>query len=89
MARVLTENQMLLGEYLVAVGCEMGAVIKIISMLWDNEDGVIRMLEFCRDNPNAKQEQFVEVCESIAKKSTEKQCPKLRKRWQINWRKDK
>ena len=73
MARVLTENQMLLGEYLVAVGCEMGAVIKIISMLWDNEDGVIKMLEFCRDNPNANQAQFLKTCSTVSSQTRQVQ----------------
>ena len=57
MARVLTENQVLLKWYLKEVGCKMSTIVRIISETWD-EDKTIKMLEFCRDNPNASEEEL-------------------------------
>ena len=64
MAEVLTENQRMLAGYLAAVGCDTGAIFKIIGELWD-EDAVIEMLEFCRDNPDASQAQLLEASSKI------------------------
>ena len=57
MARVLTENQRMLTGYLAAVGCKMSTIVRIISETWEADD-TIKMLEFCRDNPNATEEQL-------------------------------
>ena len=57
MARVLTENQRMLTGYLAAVGCKTATIVRIISETWEADD-TIKMLEFCRDNPNATEEQL-------------------------------
>ena len=60
MARVLTENQVLLKGYLKEVGCKMSTIVRIISQTWE-EDSTIKMLEFCRDNPNATEEELLKA----------------------------
>ena len=65
MSNVLTKNQRLLARYLTAVGCEKIAVILMITELWD-EDAVLEMLEFCRNNPNASQAQLLKVSSVIS-----------------------
>ncbi len=65
MSNVLTENQKLLARYLTAVDCEKIAVILMITELWD-EDAVLEMLEFCRDNPNASQAQLLKASSAIS-----------------------
>jgi len=65
MSKVLTENQMLLTRYLRAVGCEKLAVIVMILELWD-EDAVLEMLEFCKNNPDASQAQLLQASSEIS-----------------------
>ena len=67
MAEVLTENQRMLTGYLAAVGCSRVAVLYIVMELWD-EEAVIRMLEFCRDNPKATEAELLEACSKIYSK---------------------
>lgn len=57
MAKVMTENQRMLTGYLAAVGCKKSTIVKIISETWE-ADKTIKMLEFCRDNPNASEEEL-------------------------------
>lgn len=57
MARVLTENQRMLTGYLIAVGCKMSTVVRIISETWEPWQ-TIKMLEYCRDNPSATEEEL-------------------------------
>jgi hypothetical protein len=65
MAKVLTENQVLLTSYLAAVGCEKLAVIVMVTELW-SEDAVLEMLEFCASNPDASQAQLLKASAEIA-----------------------
>ena len=67
MAKVLTENQELLAGYLTAIGCDKGAVFKMVLDLWE-EEAVIEMLEFCRDNHPASQAQLLEMSSKISSK---------------------
>ena len=67
MAKVLTENQELLAEYLVAIGCSKGTVFRIVTDLWD-EEAVIEMLEFCRDNHPAPEAVLLEMSSKIYSK---------------------
>lgn len=70
MARVLTENQVLLTGYLFEIGCNTGAVFKMILELWD-EEAVVEMLEFCHDNPDASQAQLLEMSSKTSSKYNE------------------
>ena len=65
MPRVLTENQMLLTEYLAAIGCEDLAVIVMVLELQD-EEATLEMLEFCASNPNATQAQLLKASSEIS-----------------------
>ena len=65
MARVMTENQRMLTGYLIAVGCKKSTTVRIISQVWE-ADKTIKMLEFCRDNPNASEEELSNVALSIS-----------------------
>ena len=67
MARVLTENQVLLTGYLFEIGCETGAVFKMVLELWD-EEAVLEMLEFCHDNPDASQAKLLQMSSKISSK---------------------
>lgn len=67
MARVLTENQMLLTEYLAAVGCQTEAVLCIMVRLLQEEE-TLEMLEFCKNNPSANQEQLLSAASKIYSK---------------------
>ena len=62
-----TENQRILIRYLAAVGCDKGTVFKIVLELWD-EDAVMEMLMFCKDNPDASQEELLEMSSKICSK---------------------
>lgn len=64
MARVLTENQRMLTGYLIAVGCKKSTTVRIISQVWE-PDKTIKMLEFCRDNPNATEEELSNAASKI------------------------
>ena len=68
---VLTKNQTMLAGYLAAVGCSKGTVFSIIGELWD-EEAVIEMLEFCRDNPDASQVELLEMSSRIYLKYKER-----------------
>lgn len=65
MPRVLTENQMLLTEYLAAIGREDLAVIVMVLELQD-EEATLEMLEFCASNPNATQAQLLKASSEIS-----------------------
>lgn len=65
MPRVLTENQMLLTEYLAAIGCEDLAVIVMVLELQD-EEATLEMLEFCASNPNTTQAQLLKASSEIS-----------------------
>ena len=64
MAKVLTENQVLLKGYLKEIGCSMATIVKVIFDTW-GEDNTIKMLEFCRDNPNATEAELSEMSSRI------------------------
>lgn len=67
MEEVMTDNQRLLTRYLAAVGCEKGVVFSIVLELWD-EDEVIEMLQYCKENPNASQTQLLRMSSEISSK---------------------
>ncbi len=69
--KVLTENQELLAKYLGAIGCDFGTVFEIVTKLWD-EEAVIEMLEFCRDNHPASQEKLLKMSSKIYSKYKER-----------------
>lgn len=70
MARVLSKNQVLLKGYLKEVGCKMSTMVRIISETWD-EDKTIKMLEFCRDNPKATEEELLKRSYEISLENQE------------------
>ena len=65
MARVLTENQRMLTGYLAAVGCKRSTIVRIISETWE-ADKTIKMLEFCRANPNATEAELLKTSYEIS-----------------------
>ena len=67
MEKVLTENQMLLTEYLAAVGCETLAVMVIVTRVWE-EDATLEMLQYCKDHPNADQAELLKASSKISSK---------------------
>ena len=71
MARVLTKNQCMLAGYLAAVGCKRSTIVSIIPKVWE-ADKTIKMLEFCRDHPNATEKELLEASFQIfVQESTE------------------
>ena len=64
MAKVLTENQELLAGYLTAIGCDKGAVFRIVFNVWE-EEATLEMLEFCRKNHPADKAQLLEMSSKI------------------------
>lgn len=60
-----TENRRLLTRYLGAVGCDTLAGLLIVTELWD-EDAVLEMLEFCKNHPDANQEQLLKASSEIS-----------------------
>ena len=67
MAEIFTENQKLLIRYLAAVGCDKLAGLVIITELWE-EEAVLEMLEYCRNNPDASQAQLLKASSKISSK---------------------
>ena len=67
MPRIMTENQALLAEYLLIVGCSMAEAFKITMNTWD-EMATIEMLEFCRDNRNATPAELLKKSSEISLK---------------------
>ena len=58
MARVMSDNQVILAKYLLTVGCTPSEMIEITYSVWE-EDKTIKMLEFCRDNPIASPDELL------------------------------
>ena len=67
MENVLTVNQRLLTRYLAAVGCKKSSTLKMIFELWD-EEPVLEMFEFCRDHPNATENELLKASSEISSK---------------------
>ena len=64
MARVLTEDQMLLGEYLISSGCSKWATIEIV-LAMRHPKAMLKMLEFCLANQEATEKEFLEAYAAI------------------------
>lgn len=67
MDMVLTENQMLLTEYLAAVGCETLAVMVMVTRVWEEEE-TLEMLQYCKDHPDADQAELLKASSKIYSK---------------------
>ena len=67
MEEIMSNNQRILTRYLAAVGCNTGVVFKIVLNLW-NENAVLEMLQFCKDNPKANSAQLLKASSEIASK---------------------
>ena len=61
----MTKNQKMLARYLKAVGCNMRTVCAIVFNVWEEEQ-TIKMLEFCRDNPDASPAELFAMSSTIA-----------------------
>lgn len=70
MARVLTENQCMLVGYLAEIGCKRSTIVRILPNTW-GEDKTIKMLEFCRDNPKATEEELLKRSYEISLENQE------------------
>ena len=67
MPSIMTENQALLAEYLLIVGCGMAEAFKIISDLWEAK-ATLEMLQFCKENPNATPAELLKMSSEISLK---------------------
>ncbi|MBQ9986457.1 MAG: hypothetical protein IJP38_09145 [Oscillospiraceae bacterium] len=65
MEEIFTPNQELLIHHLVAVGCDLGRVLRIVYEVWEEHE-VIQMLEFCRDNPQASPQELLSASLKIS-----------------------
>ena len=67
MKEVLTENQRIMTRYLASIGCDMLTTFTILTDLWD-EEAVLEMLQFCKDNHPASQAQLLKASSRIYSK---------------------
>ena len=65
MARILTENQQLLAQYLLEVGCTRMEMFRIVLEVWEEHE-VIQILEFCADNPKATPQELLSASLKIS-----------------------
>ena len=71
MEKILTEEQMLLAEYLWEIGCEDWVPFEVIWKLWD-EEAVLEMLQFCKENHPPSQAQILSATSEIYSKYKER-----------------
>ncbi len=62
-----SDNKDLLRNYLIEIGCDKMAVAVITMRLW-NENAVNEMLEFCRDHPDATENELLQASDDISLK---------------------
>ena len=67
MAEVLSKNRELLMSYLTVIGCKKSTIWQITMLDLEEEEAILDMLQFCKENhPNLSEAKLLEMSSKIS-----------------------